>query len=351
MFDASVTTVSPMSMRSEPALPQPDSPYTDLAPAQLWLPRASLTACIRAIVARSSVGIPLGESQRYNHFPAYPGCSIAWLFEGTVEMLEPGVPAHASSPRRDVPGRVYFCGPFTRPTITFNSESAHGMMILLQPDAFSALTGRDSSEYLNQVVAVDKVFDATWREMFCAVQSATNDSTRVAIIEAFLQPRWSLSRPKNFVGSHVLQDWLRGAVQYLAMSGFGRSIRQLERRFKRQTGLSMRQLRSLTRSENAFYVAARDSNNGRRGAPRWANVANEGGYADQSHLCRESRRVTGFSPDELYRLMCTEESFWMYRLWALTTSPQPDNPLTVQAVFSRQEANLADTSSQARTNR
>lgn len=351
MFDASVTTVSPMSMRSEPALPQPGSPYTDLAPAQLWLPRVSLTACIRAIVARSSVGIPLGESQRYNHFPAYPGCSIAWLFEGKVEMLEPGVPAHASSPRRDVPGRVYFCGPFTRPTITFNSESAHGMMILLQPDAFSALTGRDSSEYLNQVVAVDKVFDATWREMFCAVQSATNDSTRVAIVEAFLQPRWSLSRPKNFVGSHVLQDWLRGAVQYLAISGFGRSMRQLERRFKRQTGLSMRQLRSLTRSENAFYVAARDSNNGRRGAPRWANVANEGGYADQSHLCRESRRVTGFSPDELYRLMCTEESFWMYRLWALTTSPQPDDPLTVQAVFSRQEANLADTSSQARTNR
>ncbi|HPT56636.1 MAG TPA: AraC family transcriptional regulator, partial [Casimicrobium sp.] len=320
MFDAAPSNVS---TRAEPALPQSDSPYTDLAPARLWLPRASLTACIRAVVARSSVGVALDEPQRYNHFPAYPGCSIAWLFEGSVEMLEPGYAAHASSPRLDVPGRVYFCGPFTRPTITFNSPSAHGMMILLQPDAFSVLTGKDSSEYLNRVVAADTVFDGQWHEMFRAVQDAADDDERVTILQDFLQPRWALSRPKSLLGSHLLQDWFRGAAQYFALSGLGRSLRQLERRFKRNTGLSMRELRSLSRSENAFYVAARESENGKLGAPRWADVADEGGYADQSHMCRESRRVTGFSPEELYRLMCTEESFWMYRLWALTPAPQP----------------------------
>jgi AraC-like DNA-binding protein len=274
-------------------------------------------------VSRSSVGITLDESERYNHFPAYPGCSIAWLFEGTVELLESGLPAHVSSPRHDVPGRIYFCGPFTRPTITFNSASAHGMMILLQPDAFSALTGRDSSEYLNRIMAVDEVFDAEWHAMFHAVHGAESDEVRVAMIQEFLQPRWAAARPKSFIGSHLLRDWFRSAAQYLALSGLGRSVRQLERRFKRQTGFSMRELRSLTRSEDAFYVAARESENGQSGAPRWADVAAEGGYADQSHLCRESRRVTGFSPDELYRRMCTQESFWMYRLWALTPKAQP----------------------------
>ncbi len=320
MLDARLATTD---AHRNTALPTLDAPYVDIAPARLWLPRASLTACFRAIVSRSTVGTSLDESQRYNHFPAYPGCSICWLFEGSVELLEPGMPAHSSSPRREVTDRIYFCGPFTRPTITFNSPNVHGMMILMQPDAFSALTGKDSSEFLNRIVAADEVFDAPWREMFRAVQHAANDDSRVAIIQEFLQPHWAASRPKSFIGSHLLHDWFRGAAQYLAMSGLGRSLRQLERRFKRNTGLSMRELRSLSRSESAFYVAARESDHGRLGAPRWAEVADEGGYADQSHMCRESRRITGFAPEELYRLMCTEESFWMYRLWALTTAPRP----------------------------
>jgi AraC-like DNA-binding protein len=39
-------------------------------------------------------------------------------------------------------------------------------------------------------------------------------------------------------------------------------------------------------------------------------------YADQSHLCRETRRMTGFSPDDLRRRIGSEEAFWAYRLWS-----------------------------------
>lgn len=39
-------------------------------------------------------------------------------------------------------------------------------------------------------------------------------------------------------------------------------------------------------------------------------------YANQSHLCRETRRLTGFSPDELRRRIHGDEGFWLYRLWA-----------------------------------
>ena len=44
--------------------------------------------------------------------------------------------------------------------------------------------------------------------------------------------------------------------------------------------------------------------------------AQASGYADQAHMCRESRRITGYAPGELYRLMQSEERFWAYRLWA-----------------------------------
>lgn len=52
-------------------------------------------------------------------------------------------------------------------------------------------------------------------------------------------------------------------------------------------------------------------------APRAGELlADASGYADQSHLCREVRRVTGFSPEELYRRIQEDEGFWSYRLWA-----------------------------------
>jgi AraC-like DNA-binding protein len=51
------------------------------------------------------------------------------------------------------------------------------------------------------------------------------------------------------------------------------------------------------------------------GELNWAALAAEAGYADQSHLCRESRRVTGFSPAELLRLLQEDERFWVYRVW------------------------------------
>ena len=65
------------------------------------------------------------------------------------------------------------------------------------------------------------------------------------------------------------------------------------------------------RAEQAFFrtLAAGE------GPVRWADVAADTGYADQSHLCRETRRVTGFPPEELRRLIHEDERFWIYRVW------------------------------------
>jgi len=47
----------------------------------------------------------------------------------------------------------------------------------------------------------------------------------------------------------------------------------------------------------------------------WADLALELGYADQPHLCRDTRRYTGFSPEQLRQGLLTQEAFWPYRLW------------------------------------
>lgn len=51
-------------------------------------------------------------------------------------------------------------------------------------------------------------------------------------------------------------------------------------------------------------------------AINWAEVAQQSGFADQAHMCREIRRVSVLSPAELRRRVETDEAFWLYRLWS-----------------------------------
>ncbi|RZL34907.1 MAG: AraC family transcriptional regulator, partial [Rubrivivax sp.] len=74
----------------------------------------------------------------------------------------------------------------------------------------------------------------------------------------------------------------------------------------------LRELRAVSRAESAFYAVAAAED---RPGFNWADIAAESDYADQSHLCRETRRLTGFSPEELRRRLQCEEAFWAYRLW------------------------------------
>ena len=46
-------------------------------------------------MVRSTVGHPLSDAQRLNHFPASPLCSLSWWFEGHSETLIPRTPGSA----------------------------------------------------------------------------------------------------------------------------------------------------------------------------------------------------------------------------------------------------------------
>lgn len=282
------------------------------APARLWLPRFSLSHCVRAVVSRSTVGLGRHwpEAWRYNHFPASPLCSISWFFSGHSELLDEGWPAAPGSPAQRVP-QVYVAGPMTRPSISRNSVEGHGMMLMLLPDAVQALTGLNPTDWINRFVPLHEVLGPEWQRLSEQVLAAPDDEARVALIEDFLEPRWTARRPHTGSAWVSMTDWAQGLAMRAAASGVGRSLRQAERRIKGWTGLPMRELRGFGRAEQAFFRTLAEGD----GPVRWTDVAADAGYADQSHLCRETRRVTGFPPDELRRRIADDESFWIYRLW------------------------------------
>ena len=279
---------------------------------RLWLPRLSLTGCVRAVMSRSTLGLELTDAQRWNHFPATPLCSITWWFAGHSEMLAPDAPARLDSPRHAPPARIVFAGPHNRPSASWNPGPVHGMMLMLLPDALHLLTGMDTTAWLNRMADVREVLPAPWVALCESVTTAPDDDTRVHMLQDFLDPLWQQARPRLAWNAQRYQDWAQGLALRAATSASGRSLRQVERRIKQWAGQPMRELLGIGRAERAFFEALAAEGEGRLD---WADVAAEGGYADQSHLCRASRRVTGFAPEELRRRIAEDEGFWVYRVW------------------------------------
>jgi AraC-like DNA-binding protein len=291
---------------------QPSPAVTDTARvpgthAAMLAPRMSLSSCIRGHIIRSTLEVPpMSEQQRFNHFPATPHCSITWFASGAI--------TGAAFPDDDLPvpaSRIVFAGPFSQPSWSYNPGPADVYMLVLMPGALHLLTGIDVTAHTNRLTAFEEVADAAWLDLAQRVQQAPDHESRIALVEDFLEPRWQAARPRNGLHTGWFRDYLTGIALRAVTSDWMRSTRQLERRIKTWTGLPLRQLRSLHRSEQAFHEAYAAMQSG---TLSWTDVADATGFADQAHMCRETRRNTGLTATELKWCVENEESYWVYRV-------------------------------------
>lgn len=304
------------------AMASPSTPPVAFDPAlwpsgTLWQPRASLSACVRASMVRNTLGADLTDAQRVNHFPASPMCSLSWWFSGSsLGLSQP--PASVAEgdfgERIPMPGRWVLCGPQTRPMSTWCPGPAHTLLVLLMPDALHALTGLAVGELIDRFVDASTVLPPDWLAMLQQVQDAPDDAQRLQALEDFLEPRWQQCRPDQAPLAQRYSDWVTHLAHKAAVSAPGRSLRQLERRIKQWSGLPLRELRVMGRSEEAFFATAALATQ-TAGKFDWAQIAADAGYSDQSHMIRTTRRITGFTPDALGKGIQLQESFWAYRLW------------------------------------
>ena len=279
-------------------------PRNDFAStARVIAPPTSLASCVRAYVVRDTTGRPvLPAEQRFNHFPASSMCSISWIIEGKVRL-----PGPAPMPR------IALGGPQTRPRTSYNPGPVHVFIALFFPHALHALTGLDMSDHVDRFTPLDTVADAPWQALSQQVMGAPGDDARVRLLGEFLEPRWQAARASGAAPGTVVGDWVNSMALHIATSGWGRSARNIERRVKVWAGQPLRGLRRFHRAESTFLETRDDME---AGTVSWAEAAIEGGYADQAHLCRETRAVTGRTPTELARGVKDDESYWVYRIWS-----------------------------------
>lgn len=280
------------------------------ASARLLPVPAVLQGAVVAVVERDVRGLALDAAQRLSHFPASPLMSLSWYEGADVGW------ADGSAPWRPFGSHVTVGGSQSQPTTTWARGCGQGIMVCMTPDTAHALLGVDPLGVLDQVVPAAQALAPHARPLLDALAQARSGADALAVVAAHLGPRWQALNARRGPAPTLRQigrHWVdRLALQALQWRG-ERSPRQVERRVKAWSGRSLREWQALVRTEGVFF-AARDRYDA--GLPyEWAAMAQDEGFADQAHLVRATRRITGFSPGEFADRFDADESFWLYRCW------------------------------------
>ncbi|HLO93286.1 MAG TPA: AraC family transcriptional regulator [Burkholderiaceae bacterium] len=274
--------------------------------ARLMVPGLSLAGCVQAHLWRDTTRASgLSEGQRSTFFPASTFCGISWVLEGDGWQQMP------DGERIPMVDPVVLGGPRTRPAHYVSAAGSRVFFTVIHPDALHALTGLDLSQLVDRTIPLDGL-GPDWQTLNRAMLAAPDEQACQALLEDFLRPRWRAHCAQQGL-SFPYRDWMQNLALRLVASGRGNSLRQLERRIKQWSGQSQRSLRQMQRGEQAFFAVRRSLE---AGEVVWSVLAQEVGYADQAHLCRETRRLTGCSPEVLRVRIFRDEAYWLYRIWA-----------------------------------
>ena len=257
----------------------------------LFLPPPALSGCLFGGIFRDTRGAEMSPADRINHFPASPLVSVSLIGSGELWLL----PKHED----DTPlPSIFAYGPTDHPTSSCAFGPVMALTVGIYHDAWLQLGG--DQMYSNTPKGLTRAL-----EHFAAFE---NPEKGWGVFCEILEPIWKGLRPTTHKRIQGVGDWTRAVMTRAALSGPGQSLRSLERRLKRFSGQTRRNLSFYNSLENLHMISQQNT-----GKPI-ADIALEAGYSDQSHMGRAVRRATGFSPARLNRAIVTEESFWCYRL-------------------------------------
>lgn len=274
----------------------------------LRLAPPALNGALVALIGRDIGGLQLHSTQRLTHFPASPLVTIS---------LFPDIDAGLVTPQgwQSFGASVVISGTQSAPLVSWAPAPGRGYMACFTADAAQALFDVDLAAIQNRFVPVAQALGARWAPLWHDLL-ASDDRGVLAVLEHYLAPRWQALQGRAS-GTPSLRQVGRHWVERLAWQAYNwrnqHSPRHVERRIKSFSGRSLREWQALTRTEGLFF-AARDRHEA--GQPLdWATLALDEGFADQAHMSRTVKRITGFAPGEFTQRFIEDESFWMYRLW------------------------------------
>ena len=184
------------------------------------------------------------------------------------------------------------------PVIVSHAGTARCLQVDLAPLAARRLLGVPMGELANRSVDLGAVVGPTAAELAERIDAASDPERAFAIVEDAIQARlaaapradpgvaWSLGR----LGASGGRAPVGGLAEEL-----GWSHRRLIARFRDAVGMPPKRVARILRLERLLAQVDLDGPE----PPHWARAAAECGFADQAHLAREVRELTGLTPTAL----------------------------------------------------
>jgi AraC-like DNA-binding protein len=200
---------------------------------------------------------------------------------------------------------VRVVGPKRAPTLERVEPGQAVVGVRFRPGAAPRALGAAAGELVGLEVELDALWGATSRALSESLSEAATPERAMDAMERALAMRMSsvaVADPVVAEAVKRLQPWRRAAVAEVTSELFI-SPRQFRRRFVATVGYGPKALQRILRFQG--FLALCDACKGAKAPPCVARLAATAGYADQAHLTRECRELTGLTPraflDEMRR--------------------------------------------------
>lgn len=169
-----------------------------------------------------------------------------------------------------------------------------GLQLDIHPLACRALFGMPAGELVGIAVELAQVWGPLAQRTLDAAYGADTITESCAVVAELLRPREAIAVRREVVNAWrlIVRSGGRMTVEAIA-EAVGWSRRNLEQRFREEVGVTPKQACRLRRFELAVEMV--------RGEHSLAEAASVAGFADQPHLTREWRALTGQTPTQWQR--------------------------------------------------
>jgi len=168
--------------------------------------------------------------------------------------------------------------------------------VRLYPYQFANFVSEPISNLVNKETPLSKLFEQeTADALEQKIIQAGNTKQRIRIVETFLTERLNTEKTINKIVQNTVDSLLstKGSASINSILKEDLSKRrQLERNFKKQIGVSPKQLGKVIRLQAALKMLLDQK------AANLTNVAFESEYFDQAHFIKDFKEFTGTNPKE-----------------------------------------------------